>query len=95
MKEEGVTDITKLSEEAKSKIKDIANSAASILNLTLTIKDGKIEIYKDGKLIEVVSTNRGKLVYTGNNNFIIYVTIAVAIVALATIVIARKKKINA
>ena len=95
MKEEGVTDITKLSEEAKSKIKDIANSAASILNLTLTIKDGKIEIYKDGKLIEVVSTNRGKLVYTGNNNFIIYVTIAVAIVALAPIVIARKKKINA
>lgn len=95
MKEEGVTDITKLSEEAKSKIKDIANSAASILNITLTIKDGKIEIYKDGKLIEVVSTNRGQLVYTGNNNFSIYVTIAVAIVALATIVIARKKKISA
>ena len=42
MKEEGVTDITKLSEEAKSKIKDIANSAASILNLTLNIKYVKI-----------------------------------------------------
>ena len=95
MQKAGTTDITKLSEEDKSKIKEIAEEAASILNLTLTIKNGKIEIYKDGKLIEVVSIERGKLAYTGNNNFMVYGIIAVAVIALATLLVVKKRNVNA
>ena len=73
MQKAGTTDITKLSEEDKSKIKEIAEEAASILNLI----------------------ERGKLAYTGNNNFMVYGIIAVAVIALATLLVVKKRNVNA
>ena len=95
MKEAGVTDPTKLSQADKDRIQSIANEAASILKVSLVIKNGNVEIYKDGKLIENVSINNGELAYTGNNNYVIFGISAVAIVALVIVCIMKKRKINA
>ena len=95
MKEAGVTDPTKLSQADKDRIQSIANEAASILKVSLVIKNGNVEIYKDGKLIENISINNGKLAYTGNNNYVIFGISAVAIVALVIVCIMKKRKINA
>ena len=53
------------------------------------------EIYKDGKQIEVVSIERGKIAYTGNNNIMVYGIIAVAVIALATLLVVKKRNVNA
>lgn len=92
MKAEGVTDVTKLSAEAKNQVKTIAQSAASQAGLTLTFSQGKVEIYNAaGKLIETVTvSNTGKLAYTGNNVNTILVVSSVAIIALAVAVVAKK-----
>lgn len=95
MEEAGTTNINKLSTEQKKKLKSIANEAASILGLTLTFKSGTVEIYKDGKLIEAISLENGKLAYTGNTVNIILVVSLVAVVALAASIIIRKKFSNA
>ena len=94
MDEAGVTDFSKLSEEKKAEIKSIANQAASIVGVTLTYKSGSVEIYKDGKLIETVTNNNGKLAYTGNNNIVLVVS-SIAVIALASVAVARKKLANA
>lgn len=93
MKEAGVTDPTKLSQADKDRIQSIANEAASVLKVSLVIKNGNVEIYKDGKLIENVSINNGKLAYTGNNNYVIFGISAVAIVALVIVCIMKKEKL--
>ena len=92
MQSEGVTDVTKLSAEAKNQVKAIAQSAASQINLTLTFSKGKVEVYNaEGKLIETVTvSNTGKLAYTGNNVNTIVVVSSVAIIALAVAVVAKK-----
>ena len=94
MDEAGVTDFSKLSEDKKAEIKSIANQAASIVGVTLTYKSGSVEIYKDGKLIETVTNNNGKLAYTGNNNIVLVVS-SIAVIALASVAVARKKLANA
>ena len=94
MDEAGVTDFSKLSEDKKAEIKSIANQAASIVGVTLTYKSGSVEIYKDGKLIETVTNNNGKLAYTGNNNMVLVVS-SIAVIALASVAVARKKLANA
>ncbi len=90
----GVTDFNKLSKEQKAEIKSIANQAASIVGVTLTYKSGSVEIYKNGKLIETVTNNNGKLAYTGNNNMVLVVS-SIAVIALASVAVARKKLANA
>lgn len=94
MEDAGVTDYTKLSADKKAELKTIANQAASIVNVTLVFKANSVEIYKDGKLIETVSNNRGKLAYTGNNNTVLVVS-SIAVIALASVAVARKKLANA
>lgn len=95
MDEAGVTDITKLSQADKNKLVSIANEAASIIGLTLSFKSGGIiEVYKDGKLIETATLNNGKLAYTGNDNTVLVVS-SVAVLALATVFVVRKKFANA
>lgn len=94
MEEAGVTDYSKLSADKKAEIKTIANQAASIVNVTLSFKSGSVEIYKDGKLIETVTNNNGKLAYTGNNNIVLVVS-SIAVIALASVAVARKKLANA
>lgn len=90
----GVTDFNKLSKEQKAEIKTIANQAASIVDVTLIYKSGSVEIYKNGKLIETVTNNNGKLAYTGNNNMVLVVS-SIAVIALASVAVARKKLANA
>ncbi len=94
MEEAGTTDFNKLTAEQKNKIKTIANEAASIVGLTLTFKNGTVEIYKDGKRIEALSLNSGKLAYTGNNVNLVLVVSSV-VVALAAGFTIRKKFANA
>ena len=94
MDEAGVTDFSKLPKDKKAEIKTIANQAASIVGVTLTYKSGSVEIYKNGKLIETVTNNNGKLAYTGNNNMVLVVS-SIAVIALASVAVARKKLANA
>lgn len=93
MEDADVTDYTKLSKAQKDQLKSIANEAASIVNVTLVFKTKAVEVYKNGKLIETVSNNNGKLAYTGNNNIVLVVS-SIAVIALASVV-ARKKLANA
>ena len=52
-----------------------------------------VDIIKDGKLIENVSINNGKLAYTGNNVNVVLTTSVIAIIALA-ITVATKRNSN-
>ena len=96
MENAGVTDYRELSREDKDALKSIANNAASVLGVTLTFKAGTVEVYKDGKLIETItSSTSGKLAYTGNNINMVLVVSSVAVVALAAAVVVGKKFANA
>lgn len=96
MEKAGVTDYTKLTAAQKNEIKAIAQSSAELIDAKLVFKKGAVEIYnEDGKLIESVSLDGGKLAYTGNNiNTVIGVS-AVAIIALAIGVVTKKRIANA
>ena len=91
MEEAGVTNYKDLTADKKNELKTIANEAASVLGLTLTFKSGNVEVYKDGKLIETISSKDGKLAYTGNNTAIAIAVSSIAVVALAAGLVARKK----
>ena len=95
MENAGVTDVKSLTAEQKNQLKSVANEAASVVGLTLTYKSGSVEIYKDGKLVETVTSSNGKLAYTGNNVNLVLVVSSVAVVALATGFVVRKKFANA
>ena len=96
MESAGVTDYKKLSSEEKDQLKSLANEAASIVGVTLTYSDGEIDVYKDGKLIETLgSTSGGNLAYTGNDVNAVLVVSSVAVIALATIFVAKRKMANA
>ena len=95
LEEAGATNVkklgTELTAEQKSKFEALCQEAAGILGLTLTYKDGYVEVYKDGKKIDTY-TFGGKLPYTGNVVSIVVIVSAVVVIALATFVIVRKKK---
>ena len=62
-----------------------------MIGLTLVFNSGTVEVYKDGVLIETVTlADSGKLAYTGNSNVALVVT-SVAVIALATTVVVRKR----
>ena len=74
----------------------IAKSAAEIANVKLVFKTGSVEIYdQNGKLIETITENNGKLAYTGNNVNIVLVVSVIATIALAITVVAKKKIVDA
>ena len=92
MDAEGTKDIRELSEEAKNNIISIAQEAASTIGLTLSFKNGTVEIYKDGVLIESATLSNGdKLVYTGNSINVSLIVATVAVIALATTFVFRKR----
>jgi hypothetical protein len=95
MDDAGVTDVKSLSAEQKSKVESLANEAASAVGVTLNFKSGAVEVYKDGKLIETVTSVDGKLAYTGNSVNVALVVSSIAVVALATTLVVRKKIVNA
>ena len=80
--------------QKKAQLKTLASEAASIVGATVSFKADTVEIYKDGKLIETIGNNSGKLAYTGNNNIALVVS-SIAVIALASVAIARKKLANA
>ena len=92
MEKAGVTSYDKLSQAEKSKIKTIAKEAAVVVDVKLVFKSGSVEIYNnEGKLIETVAHNNGKLAYTGNNSVNVVLTVSViAIIALAITVGGKK-----
>ena len=95
MQSAGTTNIKDLTVEQKNQLKSIANEAASIVGVSLVFRAGTVEIYKDGKLVETLTSNTGTLAYTGNTMNIVLVVSSIAIIALGTAVIARKRLANA
>ena len=94
LEDAGVTDVNKLTAEQKQKVQSICQEAANIIGVTLTYKDGAVEVYKDGKKIETFTFTNGKLAYTGNNTNIVLVVSSVAVIALATALVLRNKFAN-
>ena len=96
MENAGATSVSELTREQKNELQGIAKEAASIVGVNLVFKAGTVEVYKDGKLIESISNNYGKLAYTGNNISTVAVVSLVAIFALAIgLVFARRRVANA
>ena len=98
MKEQGITNLEEIKNatpEKKGELVSIANRIAAEIGVQLTFKNGTVELSKDGKLIEVLSLQDGKLAYTGNNVNSILIISSLAILALATIFIVRSKVANA
>lgn len=98
LEDAGVTDVkkldTQLTKQQKLKFQSLCQEAADIVGVTLTYRNGTAEVYKNGKKIEVFYFTDGKLAYTGNNINIVLVVSSVAVIALATVYIVRKKKAN-
>lgn len=96
MTKAGVTNYSELTTAQKNELKAIAQSAAGIIDVKLVFKTKSVEIYsKDGKLIETITENNGKLAYTGNNVNVVLVVSLIAIIALAISVVAKKTFVNA
>ena len=85
---------TELNAEQKKKFRAICQEAADIFGVTLTYRNGNVEVYKDGKLIDVY-TFTDKLAYTGKNVNLVLVVSSVAVIALAATFVLRKKFANA
>lgn len=96
MEESGITDIKQLSSADKNKIVSLANEAANIVGVTLQFNANSVSVYKDGKLINQITSEAtsGKLAYTGNNIYKLLVVSSVAI-ALIAIIYNKEKKANA
>lgn len=92
MENAGVTNYNKLTQDKKSELKTIAKETADIVDAKLVFKSGSVEIYDaNGKLIETVAQNNGKLAYTGNNSVNVVLTVSViAMIALAITVGGKK-----
>ena len=95
MQAAGTTNYKELTTEQKNQLKSIANEAASIVGVSLVFKAGTVEIYKDGVLVETITSNNGTLAYTGNTTNMILVVSSVAIIALAATAVARRRAVNA
>ena len=92
MNKAGLSDVSKLNPEQKKEALSIANEALAVigLNATYNSNDKTVEIYKEGKKIEGVQTETGKLVQTGSNNIVWITVVCVAVVALVAVVIIKK-----
>lgn len=94
LNEAGVTDPAKLSSADKERFMAIGQQAADVLGLTLIFHAHSVDIYKDGKYIDTASLG-SKLVYTGNSVNLALVISSIAIIALATGFVAKKRLANA
>ena len=96
MNEAGVKEYSDLTKAQKTEIKNIAKEAAEIIDVQLVFSTGKVEVVKDGKIIETITNNDGKLAYTGNSvNIVLAVVATVAVIALAVAAVSRRKVANA
>ena len=96
--EAGVTDgnklDTQLTKEQRDKLEKIAKEAADIIGVTLTYKNGTVEVYKEGKKIDVYTFEK-KAAYTGNNISLVVVSSVAVIALVAVAFVVRKKFVNA
>lgn len=96
MEQAGVTNVSQLSQADRDRLVSIANEAANIVGADVSFKNGKVTISKDGKTLEVISlSSNGTLAYTGNNVSTVLVVSSIAVLALATVFVARRKMANA
>lgn len=91
MEDAGVTSYSELTSAQKSELKTIANDAASVAGLTLKFSVSSVEIYKDGKLVETVTSSNGKLAYTGSNTAVI---VGSSLVIIALVAVVAKKRLS-
>lgn len=99
MNEQGVSDPTQLSKEKKNEVLGIAQEAAAITGATLTYDstNKSVAVYKNGKKVESIALENYKLVQTGSDNIVYVVTGVigtVAVIAIATTVILKRKRAN-
>lgn len=95
MNDAGVSYPGNLSSADKEKAIQLANEAAEILKVTLNfdMKNNVIEVYKDGKKIDVISFADGnKLAYTGNSANVYLLPATVAVVAIAAVALRKRVK---
>jgi len=92
MEKAGVVNYGELTQSQRDELKTIAKEAADIIDVKLVYKSGSVEIYDNqGKLIETVAPNNGKLAYTGNDSVNVVLTVSViAVIALAITVGGKK-----
>ncbi len=90
MIENNTTDVHSLPADVKAKLKSLALEAADIAGVTLDFKARRIDVYKDGVMINSLSLS-GTLPYTGNTATPIIIASAVAMIAAATIILIKKK----
>lgn len=95
MENAGVENYDDLTIADKDKVKSIATEAAKIVDVQLVFGTKSVKIMKNGKVIETVTNNNGKLAYTGNSVNVVLVVSSIAVIALAVAVIAKKKIANA
>ena len=92
----GVTKFSDLSYENKEKVRAIAIETGKIVDITVKYKGYEIEMYQNGKLIEVARYDGNRLVYTGNTvNYSLIIISSVAGIALIAGLVLRKKFVNA
>ena len=91
----GVQNYSDLTTAQKNELKSIATEAAKLIDVQLVFKTKAVDVIKDGKVIEAVTLNDGKLAYTGNNINVVLVVSLIAIIALAITVVAKKTFANA
>ena len=91
----GVTDVKKLdkqlTKEQKKEFEAICQEAAKIINLSLIYNNGVVDVYKDGKKIDTYTFTDNGLVYTGNRTYLFIVIPVVAVIALTTVYIVKKR----
>ena len=90
MIENNTTDVHSLPTDVRAQLIDLANRAAATAGVTLDFKARGIDVYKDGVMINSLSLS-GKLPYTGNTATPIIIASAVAMIAIATIILVKKK----
>ncbi len=96
LEQTGATDVkklnTQLTKEQKKKYRQLCQDIADVIGLKLTYRDGMVDVYKDGKLIDTYTFTDGKLVYTGNNiNFTLIGSLIVAIALISAVFVFKKK----
>jgi len=89
----GVTNYAKLTDSQKDEVKAIAVDASNLIDVTLVFKTKSVDVYKNGKKIESVSENNGKLVYTGNETNVALIAGSIAVIALAAAVLVKRTAI--
>ena len=97
MDKAGTADLDKLKTADKTELTNIAKEVAKILNLKLKINSSakRVEIYENGTFLTSVPYGDDGLAKTGANYLPYVVASVIAIFAVATVIIAKKRTVNA